>query len=244
MGRTPKQYFDEAQVTLAQQALAALLRDRPEDSAARSFLFELLCFAGDWERARKQLAILGGESDQAQLGSVLYTSAIQAEQQRHEFYHERVFRRTRANCALSGRLNGKPFSDIRDADPDLGPRFEIFAAGQFHCIPFELLVGLRIEPPKRLLDTLWASGFAATRGQPNEQDLGEVLLPALYPFSFRNSDESVWLGRLTTWICDEEGTEYPIGQRILLVDGEEVPFLEVRTLEFDPPGESAANGVS
>jgi protein involved in temperature-dependent protein secretion len=40
---------------------------------------------------------------------------------------------------------------------------------------------------------------------------------------------------VTDWTADEEGNEYPSGQKILLVDGEEVPLLEVRTLEFDHP---------
>jgi type VI secretion system protein ImpE len=63
-------------------------------------------------------------------------------------------------------------------------------------------------------------------------DLGEVLIPAIYPFSWKDPDEAVWLGRVTEWTADEEGREYPTGQKILLVDGEEIPFLEVRSIEF------------
>jgi len=59
-----------------------------------------------------------------------------------------------------------------------------------------------------------------------------VLIPALYPFSWKHPDEAVWLGRITAWAADDAGTEYPSGQRIWLVDGEEVPFLEVHSLEF------------
>jgi type VI secretion system protein ImpE len=65
-------------------------------------------------------------------------------------------------------------------------------------------------------------------------DLGEVLLPAIYPFSWKHANEAVWLGRMTDWTTDEEGREFLSGQKILLVDGEEVPFLEVRSLEFAP----------
>ena len=68
-----------------------------------------------------------------------------------------------------------------------------------------------------------------------------VLLPAIYPFSFTYPDESVWLGRQTLW-AEDEGTSYPLGQKMLIVDGEEIPFLEIRTLEFDQPeGEKAAH---
>ena len=65
-------------------------------------------------------------------------------------------------------------------------------------------------------------------------ELGEVLVPAIYPFSWKHDDESVWLGRITDWMTDQEhgDFEYPLGQKVLLVDGEEVPFLEIRSLEF------------
>jgi len=54
----------------------------------------------------------------------------------------------------------------------------------------------------------------------------------VYPFSWKNSDESVWLGRSTEWVADDQGKEYPSGQKIFLVDGEEFPLLELRSLEF------------
>ena len=63
-------------------------------------------------------------------------------------------------------------------------------------------------------------------------ELGEVLLPALSPFSFRSDDDNVRLGRATVWEEDENGEEIPFGQKMLLVDGEEFPLLEVRTLEI------------
>jgi len=39
-------------------ALLAELRDNPTDARRRTFLFELLCFAGEYERADKQLEVL------------------------------------------------------------------------------------------------------------------------------------------------------------------------------------------
>ena len=61
--------------------------------------------------------------------------------------------------------------------------------------------------------------------------LGEVLLPVLYPFSWKSPRETVWLGRETVW-TDDDGVERLLGQKTLLVDGEEVPLLEVRELEI------------
>jgi type VI secretion system protein ImpE len=63
-------------------------------------------------------------------------------------------------------------------------------------------------------------------------DIGQVIVPAIYPFSWKSDDESVWLGRTTEWVADNEGHEFPVGQKTFIVDGEEVPLLEIRSLEF------------
>lgn len=50
------------QLNQAIQALGAELRDHPSDARRRTFLFELLCFAGEFERAAKHLAVLAGRA--------------------------------------------------------------------------------------------------------------------------------------------------------------------------------------
>ena len=105
-------------------------------------------------------------------------------------------------------------------------------------VQFEHIASINIQPPQKLRDTLWTPAFIKTGPKFKGQDMGEVLLPAIYPFSFTYPDESVWLGRQTLW-AEDEGQSYPLGQKILLVDGEEVPFLEIRSIEFDiPEGEA------
>jgi type VI secretion system protein ImpE len=37
---------------------------------------------------------------------------------------------------------------------------------------------------------------------------------------------------MTDWQQDEAGEVVPVGQKMLLVDGEEFPMLEVREIEF------------
>jgi type VI secretion system protein ImpE len=122
---------------------------------------------------------------------------------------------------------------LRDADPDLGGRLEVFAAGAYLWIPFEHIESLQLEEPKRLRDTLWAPATIRTGPEFKSTELGEVLVPVIYPFSWKSDNEAVWLGRMTEWNADEHGTEYPSGQKMLLMDGEEVPFLEIRSIEFD-----------
>lgn len=227
-----KQSFEAGNVRDAQRQLAAYLRERPADVAARTFLFELLCFSGDYDRAAKQLAVLSQGNAQNEMGAVLYFAALHAEQTRHQVIEKQEFSRNGSAISPAGRLNGRPFSSLRDADPDLGARLEVFAAGAYLWIPFEHIASVQMEPPRRLRDTLWMPALVETGPAFKGTELGEVLIPAIYPFSWKHSNESVWLGRVTDWAADEAGTEYPSGQRILLLDGEEIPFLEIRSLEF------------
>jgi type VI secretion system protein ImpE len=228
---TAKELFGAGKVREAQQQLSAYLRDHPQDTAQRTFLFELLCFSGDFDRAEKHLGILAEQGAQAEMGAVLYYAALHAERLRHDL-SERQELPQRDIKSPAGKLNGRPFKTLRDADPDVGPRLEVFAAGSYLWIAFEHITSIEIAAPRRLRDTLWAPAFVCTGPEFKGTELGEVLIPALYPFSWRNADEQVWLGRMTTWAADEHGTEYPSGQRLLFADDEEVPFLEIRTLEF------------
>jgi type VI secretion system protein ImpE len=237
---TGRQLFDAGKVKEAERALSAYLRDHPGDASQRTFLFELLCFSGEYQRAEKQLSVLAQDGSDAELGAVLYYSALHAEKTRHDLFRKHEFPRSPAPVAASGRLNGKPFTTLTDADAEIGPRLEIYAAGAYLWVPFAHIASIEIPPPRNLRDTLWAPALVRTGPSFGGKELGEVLLPATYAFSWRHPDEPVWLGRLTGWMADEEGKEYPMGQKLLLVDGEEVPLLSVRKLEFEEQ-QAAAN---
>jgi type VI secretion system protein ImpE len=228
-----KQLFDAGKVREAQQVLTAYLRDHPADVHQRTFLFELLCIGGDYKRAEKQLGVLAQGGAETEMGAVLYYSALNAEKIRNETFEKAAFSKHTPAAPVTGKLNGRPFQSLRDADPDLGGRLEVFAAGAYLWIPFEHIESLQLEEPKRLRDTLWAPATIRTGPEFKSTELGEVLVPVIYPFSWKSENEAVWLGRMTEWNADEHGTEYPSGQKMLLMDGEEVPFLEIRSIEFD-----------
>lgn len=235
----PRELFDAGKVREAEQQLTAYLRDHPTDVGQRTFLFELLCFSGNYDRAEKQLSVLAQGGTRAEMGAVLYYAALHAEKTRHQVFEKQQFSKDLAVASPDGTLNGQPFQSLRDADPELGARLEVFAAGAYLWIPFEHLASVEMEPPRRLRDTLWRPAIVRTGPSFEGAELGEVLIPAIYPFSWKHPDENVWLGRATDWAADDEGHEYPAGQKIWLVDGEETPFLEIRSLEFS--GKQAAS---
>jgi type VI secretion system protein ImpE len=227
-----RQLFDAGKLESAIEALGSELRDNPTDAQRRTFLFELLCFAGNYDRAEKQLDILGSAGPESEMGTLLYRSALHAERLRTEMFRNGTFPLDAdIPDEASGTLNGKPFSSIEDADPRIGARIEIFAAGQYMWIPWRHIASVRIEAPKRLRDLLWMPAQVRTSEDFKGQELGEVFLPSLAPLSFESSDDDIRLGRVADSADLPDGDFAPIGQKVLLVDGEPLPLLSIRELE-------------
>ena len=56
-----KELLGAGKVRDAESALNAYLRNNPADAGQRTFLFELLCFSGQYDRAEKHLGVLAKE---------------------------------------------------------------------------------------------------------------------------------------------------------------------------------------
>jgi len=234
---SPRELFQSGQLDEAVKALGVEVRDNPTDARRRTFLFELLCFQGEFDRAEKHLNLLADAGPEARLGAMLYFSALHAEKTRHELFSRKEY----PSAPVSGKPRGgtvtfaggesQAFEEIEDADPRLGARVELFAAGAYLWIPFEHIEQIEIQDPKKLRDLLWIPALVRTGPAFRDKELGEVLLPVVAPFSSKRADGQVRLGRATEF--DEvDGQSVPFGQRCLLIDGEEIPLLEIRKIEF------------
>jgi type VI secretion system protein ImpE len=239
---TPLELYRSGELRAAIKALGDELRANPLDIKRRTFLFELLCFAGEYDRAEKQLNVLADTNNQALAGALLYRSALHAEKTRQEMFQKRDLPKVDSAAGpVSGTWNGESFSDLRDADPRIGANLEVFIAGSYTWIPFHYMRRLEIEKPETLRDLIWARARVETSPAFRLQDLGEVLIPVLAPLSSQHPDESVQLGRTTVWqdaTPEDAVDELPFGQRMLFVDGEEIPILEFRSIQWNAAEES------
>src|SRR5262252_7828215 len=121
---TAAELFRAGNLSEAIQALGGELRDHPTDARRRTFLFELLCFAGEFDRAAKHLNVLAQGSRDAEMGALLYRSALAAERQRKAFFDARSWAEPGAEAPreIRGTVNGRPFQSIEDADSRIGAR--------------------------------------------------------------------------------------------------------------------------
>jgi type VI secretion system protein ImpE len=233
---TAREHYAAGQLDSAIEVLGAELRNAPADAQRRTFLFELLSFAGQYDRAEKQLDVLARGGTDAELAVLPYRAALQAERVREHMFSTGDFPTGLAPTPVAGTLNGRPFLSIEDADPRVGARLEVMAGGRYMWIPFAYLETVTLEPPRMLRDLRWAPARVTTSSSMRETELGEVLLPALSPGAWRLQDAELKLGRAADWEELADGSYAPAGQKVLRVDGELVPLLEVRELVIDVTG--------
>ncbi len=268
----PNELFQAGRLQEALDAQIARVKASPADQTKRLFLFELLAFAGELDRARKQLDALNYDDIELQAAQAEYRRLLDAETMRRKVFHEglapkfltkeqpehvrlrvealgRIRAGERAEAAellaqaaegmpqLSGRLNEKPFDDLRDCDDLFGGVLEVFAQGNYFWVPLELVELIAINPPRFPRDILWP----AARLETSAGEAGQVFLPALYPDSHTHADEQVKLGRKTDWLGDDDGPVLGRGLRMFLAGDDTSTLLEWRQVEIDaPPGGGAA----
>ena len=129
----------------------------------------------------------------------------------------------------SGSLNGTRFEWVADADPRIGPVFEVLLNGAYYWVPMHRVDRITVEPPSDARDLVWLP--AEFRWVNGGDALG--MIPVRYPGSESADDPAVRLARKTEW--REVGTETfaGLGQRLLTTDNAELGLLELRELRFD-----------
>lgn len=87
---TAKELLDAGKLSEAINQLNQDVKNHPTDSHSRTFLFELLCFLGDYDRAERQLdaiAQLGGNIS-VEVGIQVYRNILNAERVRRQVFSE------------------------------------------------------------------------------------------------------------------------------------------------------------
>ncbi len=262
---TAREFFNVGDLNGAIDALTRSVKERPDDLQQRTFLFELLCFSGDYVRAEKQLDVLAQDSPNAELGAQVYRNNLSAERERRGLFNAGVYphfiveppayldlhlaainriregnfaearalldRAEEERPARPGLIDGQPFEDFRDYNDLVAPALELIVQGKYAWLPFEQIHRIEIDPPKRLRDLMWATARVEATDEAVGA-IGEVFLPTLYAGSNEHASDLVKLGRMTDWHELSDDVAAAVGLRVFLVDGEDKPIFEARTIEF------------
>ncbi len=111
-----KELYDSGKLDEAIEASLERVKAAPTDSKARAFLSELLCFAGDLERADKQLDILVMQEPDALLNIALLRQLIRGETARREVFREGRSPEFAAEPTAAQKLQLQALAALREAN--------------------------------------------------------------------------------------------------------------------------------
>jgi type VI secretion system protein ImpE len=262
-----KQQLDAGNLKAAMESALNLVKANPTDRAARTFLFELSCFSGDWERAERQLEVVGHQDTNAMIGSMIYRQNFKAERDRANLFANGLkpeFLLTppayvedllQANNRLREGNAGEArqiLDDVEENRPAFACRVNDEQFTDFRdyndatmCVLEAFLKDQYVWLP---LEQIQKVKFLKPKSLRDlfwiqaEVELingtnGEMFVPALYSDSWKSPDDRVRLGRMTDW--RDAGEELFVGEgtKLFWMDGKEKSILDVRTIEFEHENE-------
>jgi type VI secretion system protein ImpE len=221
--------FRAGRLAEAVQAQTAAVKSNPADPARRTFLFELLVFSGDLDRAHKQLDALRHDQIELDAATAMYRNLLKVEQVRRQLFTDGVrpqflapppehlsLRLEALDRLRSGDQAGAADLLRRAADiaPEVrgilnGQSFVGFADGDdrfggiLEVMSEERYFWLPIEQIESLATNPPESPrdllWAPARLDVRDGAAGGVFLPVLYPGSHEHPDDAIKLGRVTDW---------------------------------------------
>jgi type VI secretion system protein ImpE len=258
-----KSLFDQGQLGPAIEELTREVKGNPSNIGLRTFLFELLCFAGDWDRAERQLDVIGHQSGPTKLGVEVYRNNIKAERDRRKLFDEGVAPHFLTepppyiDTLLSAVEQLRAGSDneaqkfierVETERPRLSGQVNDCAFADFRdcddltgpvleVILHDKYTWLPFEQINRVEiaapRNLRDLLWTSTRIGATDGTVAEAFLPAVYAGSSKYPNDDVKLGRRTEWKQCGHDLNVAVGSRLFLVDDEEKQIFEASTIEFD-----------
>src|SRR5437870_709932 len=224
-----KNQLDAGNLTGAIEAAISQVKAKPTDIPARIFLFELSCFSGDWDRAEKQLDVIGTQDANAMIGSMIYRQNFKAERDRARFFSDglqpgilappppyvedliQVNNRSREGSMFEARSLLDKIEEERPAFKAKVNGAEVSDFRDYNdptmCI-FEVIfkdqyVWLPMEHVQKIEffkpKSLRDLYWIQAQVELVEGTNGEMFIPSLYSGSWKSDNDQVRLGRMTDW---------------------------------------------
>ncbi|HEX4128840.1 MAG TPA: type VI secretion system accessory protein TagJ [Pirellulales bacterium] len=257
-----KQLFADGDLTAAIAGVTQQVKSRPTDLSARTLLFELLCFAGELDRAEKQLDAIAQLDEKSEWAVQVYRNLIAAERKRRRLFSEGLKPEALLDWPPYVRLHLEAINRLREGHPDearaaLDEAEDMYPAvtGSADGRTFDDLRDCDdlLSPVLELMvlqDYLWLPLEQVRSLEITAPERPRDLLwipvrltltdgaersgymPVRYHGSHEHADDQVKLGRLTDWSAEPGGPTTGQGMRTLLVGDEALGLLEMRNVSI------------
>ena len=246
----------------ARSHLVNTIKERPGDTSSRNLLFQVLAFLGEWDKALRQLDILGLQHPGPESAVNLYGKLVAAENERSlVFAGERIpsfmtteppFLQASFNfreCLSSGQIDEalELFDTIETMVPDVTGRMDGAEFNGFCNTDVSLAHYLEVFIHERYLWVPFTSLRELCVNRPVtfldllwiparivtwEGLTSNCYLPVLYPDSSSHPDERVRMGKMTDWRDNGGGLYRGFGQQVFNVGNKEIAILELNEITF------------
>ena len=258
-----KDLIKAGKLSEARSQLVEEVKSSPANLNSRTLLFQVQAYAGEWDKARRQLEVITTQDANRETGVQVYLNLIQAETERMEvFQHKRnpsflpetpayfeqyhfawqqlMNREFEAAETIYSEIDARcsKITGTLNGKEFIGfsetdKRLTCFLEAFVH----ERYVWLPFEALRELSlpepQTLLELLWAPARVTTREGLTLNCFLPVLYPESFRHEDDRLKLGRMTDWTDLGPGFHQGVGQHVYQVGDDEVGILEIREAVFN-----------
>jgi type VI secretion system protein ImpE len=265
--RSPMEALEQLRFGDLASAMAMLKQDvrkAPRDPRLRTFLFQMFCITGEWDRALTQLTVAAELDPLALPMSQTYQTAI-----RCEVLREKVFRGERYPTVLGDPGSWLPLLiqavallATSQADEAASLRETAFEAApetacELNGTPCAWIADAdpRLGPVLEVFvngNYMWVpfERLRALKLDPPTDLRDQIWMPAhftwdnngeadgfiptRYPGSATASDPALALSRKTEWHDAAADWSVPLGQRVLVTDINEMALMDIRDLSITP----------
>lgn len=252
----------EGRVDEALAALKDLVRKSPSDAKLRTFLFQLLAVAGDWDRALTQLNTAAELDTEALAMAQTYRTALECEVLRSQVFEgqrtplifgepenwiafliQSLGHLAQGQTAQSAALRTQAFAQAPATPGALnGTPFEWIADADSRLGPMleAIINGRYYWVPFHRIKAVDIEAPADLRDfvwMPAHftwANGGEMvgLIPTRYPGTEKSQDSELRLARKTIWQEAGDGAAMGLGQKMLAADAGEFALMDVRRIEL------------
>ncbi|MDD2735363.1 MAG: type VI secretion system accessory protein TagJ [Desulfuromonadaceae bacterium] len=257
----------DGKLSEARESLVSKIKAAPGDTKARTLLFQVLAFCGEWDKVARHLDLLISQLPETATGTLVYLNLVSAEKSRQEVAAGRQTpdfmteppsfltalleaRRLLADgdTATATSLLDKveeqllEVSGLSQSGPFIGfSECDATLTGILEVFVHDRYIWFPLASIRELSvqkpKTLLETLWAPGRIVTWSGLTTECFLPVMYPGSSSFESDPVRMGRITDWIDLGNGNYRGVGQHLFMVGDQEKSLLELGEITFNPPSQ-------